>query len=133
MEFVEIGTVVSNTEGPTPSQFDFVVKDNGAKVRKGQFVELETDEGRLVGRIEDIFNANRYFERAESVREYEKNKDMSSIFPVDRWEFTVARAKPLGIMANPGTLKPSFPPSPGAKVFLASDELLPKFLGLDEN
>ncbi|HIK00893.1 TPA: ATP-binding protein [archaeon] len=133
MEFVEIGTVVSNTEGPTPSQFDFVVKDNGAKVRKGQFVELETDEGRLVGRIEDIFKANRYFERAESVREYEKNKDMSSIFPVDRWEFTVARAKPLGIMANPGTLKPSFPPSPGEKVFLASEDVLPKFLGLDEN
>jgi len=132
-KLTEIGTVVTNTEGPTPSQFDFVVKDNGAKVRKGQFVELETDEGRLVARIEDMFKANRYFERAESVREYEKNSSMSSIFPVGRWEFTVARAKPLGIDANPGTLKPSFPPSPGAKVFLASDELLPKFLGLDDN
>ncbi len=129
----EIGTVVSNSEGPTPSQFDFVVKDNGAKVRKGQFIELQSDEGRLVARIEDIFKANRYFERAESVREYEKNTSMGSIFPVNRWEFTVARAKPLGVSANPGTLKPSFPPNPGAKVFLVSDELLPKFLGLDEN
>src|SRR3989338_5235822 len=125
MKLEEIGTVVSSPEGPTPSQFDFVVKDNGAKVRKGQFVELESDEGKLLARVEDIFKANRYFERAESVREYEKNKSMESIFPVGRWEFTVARAKPLGVFANPGTLKPNFPPNPGAKVFLASDELLP--------
>src|SRR3989338_6753638 len=131
MKLSEIGTVVSSLEGPSPASFDFVVKDNGAKVRQGQFVELETDEGRLVGRIENVFKANRYFERAESVREYEKNKDMSSIFPVGRWEFTMANVKPLGVCheSNRNVMKPSFPPSPGSKVYLAESEMLVRFLG----
>ncbi len=135
MKLTEIGTVVSSLEGPSPASFDFVVKDNGAKVRQGQFVELETDEGRLVGRIENVFKANRYFERAESVREYEKNKDMSSIFPVGRWEFTMANVKPLGVChdSNRNVMKPSFPPSPGSKVFLAEPEMLVRFLGIDKN
>lgn len=134
MRLTEIGTVVSSLEGPSPAEFDFVVKDNGAKVRQGQFVELETDEGRLVGRIENVYKANRYFERAESVREYEKSKDMSSIFPVGRWEFTMASVKPLGVCheSSRGTIKASFPPSPGSKVYLAEGELLTKFLGIDK-
>ncbi len=134
MELTEIGTVVSSSEGPSPASFDFVVKDNGAKVRQGQFVELNTDEGILVGRIEDIAKANRYFERAESVREYEKNREMGSIFPVGRWEFTVANVKPLGICQKnaKGTCRAAFPPSPGTKVYIADSDLLSDFLGIDK-
>lgn len=134
IQITEIGTVVSSLEGPSPSEFDFVIKDNGAKVRQGQFVQLETDEGMLVARIENVRKANRYFERAESVREYEKNKDMNSIFPVGRWEFTVANAKPLGVYQKnvKGTFRPAFPPSPGTKVYIADPESLSDFLGIDK-
>lgn len=130
---MELGTVISTFDGPSPSSFDFVLTDK-AHARKNQFVELESAEGKLIGRITDIKKANRYFERAESVREYEKHSSsMETIFPTGRWEFTVASVNPLGVYSETALQKPCFPPSPGTKVFLAKDEILSKFLGLDTN
>lgn len=133
---LELGTVISSADGPSPNKLSFVVKEReGTSVKRGQFVELDTAEGLLIGRVSDVRKANRYFEREESVREYENKDDsMSSIFPVDRWEFTVGDVKPLGVYHDSESrlLKPSFPPSPGTKVRGASDELLKTFLGIDE-
>ncbi|MFO7872777.1 MAG: ATP-binding protein [Candidatus Undinarchaeales archaeon] len=131
---LDLGTVISSVEGPSPTNFSFVVKENGTSVKRGQFVELDTAEGLLIGRVSDVRKANRYFEREESVREYEKKgSSMESIFPVDKWEFTVGVVKPLGVYVEGKKmmLKPSFPPSPGSKVRLASDDFLKQFLGID--
>ena len=47
-------------------------------MRKGHYVQSETEEGLLIGFITEITRANRYFERAESVAEYERSNSMPS-------------------------------------------------------
>jgi len=132
----EIGTVISTLEGPSSNEFSFVIKEEFGKipVRKGQFVQLETEEGLLIARVLEIIKTNRYFMRAESVREYERSgKTLPEFFPVDRWEYLVARSTPLGIFVDGMQKRVSFPPSPGLKVFLTDEKILSDFLSLDEN
>ena len=67
---MEIGTVISTIEGPSPNTFSFVVNEKNGEmpVQKNQFVELKTPQGKMVAMVQDIIKTNRYFERAESVR-----------------------------------------------------------------
>ena len=65
-----VGTVISKELNPNVSQFSFVITNMNA--RKGQFVMLDTPEGKMIARISDIIKTNRYFERAESVHEFER-------------------------------------------------------------
>ena len=130
---MSIGTVISTQEGPSVSGFSFVINDDGPLAKQGQFVTLKTPEGIMVARICDIFKSNRYFQRAESVREYEKSgKRMSEIFPVERWEYLIGEAKPLAVFSDSLIQRPCFPPSPGDTVEIADGEMLSKFIGLDQ-
>jgi hypothetical protein len=130
----EIGTVISTLEGPSSSEFCFVIKDaKGIPIRKGQFVQLQTEEGLLVARVSEIIKTNRYFMRAESVREYERSgRPLMEVFPVDRWEYLVAHATALGIYTDGKQTRVSYPPSPGQKVFAVDEKVLFNFLGLDQ-
>ncbi|MGC8812491.1 MAG: ATP-binding protein [Candidatus Aenigmatarchaeota archaeon] len=130
----EIGTVISSPEASS-TRFSFVLnQEKEISVRKGQFVQLETEEGLLIARVSEIFKTNRYFTRAESVREYERSgKLLPEFFPVERWEYLVADATPLGVFSKGVQKRVTFPPSPGLKVFLADEKILSEFLGLDEN
>jgi len=132
----EIGTVISTLEGPTTNQFSFVINHDKDKlpIKKGQFVQLQTEEGLLIARVSEIAKTNRYFMRAESVREFERSgRTMMDIFPVDRWEYLVANSIPLGIFSDGKQYRTSFPPSPGEKVFPVDEKILTDFLGLDIN
>jgi hypothetical protein len=129
-----IGTVVSDLEGPSSSKLSFVIKENQAKmpVRKGQLVQLETEEGLLIARVDEIVKTNRYYIRAEAVREYERSgKPLNHLFPIDRWEYLMAHATPLGVWSDGEQRRVTFPPSPGQKVFRARDDVLAGFFGLD--
>jgi DNA helicase HerA-like ATPase len=130
----EIGTVISTMEGPSTSKFSFVTNENkGIPIRKGQFVQLQTEEGLLIARVSEVIKTNRYFMKAESVREYEcSGKSLIDMFPVDRWEYLVAIASPLGIYSDGKQKRVSFPPSPGQKVFSVDEKILFDFLGLDK-
>ena len=130
----EIGTVISTLNTPSSREFSFVINENLEEpVRKGQFVQLKTVEGILIARISEIVKYNRYFMRAESVREYERNgKNLFEIFPAGRWECLIANAVSLGIYLNGTQKRVSFPPSPGQKVFRVDEKLLFDFLGLDK-
>jgi len=122
----QLGTVVSTMEGPSPSVVSFVV--NNGKAHKGMFAELEYSEGTMMLLVEDVIKTNRYFERPDSVKvigaELEKN------FPASEWEFLIAKARPLGVFRDTIVTRPTFPPSPGVKVFDADNERIKKFLGL---
>jgi len=99
----EIGTVIATFDGPSSEKFSFVVKDNGkpAPIHTGQFVQLISEEGNILGMILEIIKTNRYFNRAESVREYERGgRSLDSIFPIDRWEYMIAIVKTLGIFKD---------------------------------
>ncbi|MBI2543075.1 MAG: ATP-binding protein [Candidatus Aenigmarchaeota archaeon] len=131
----EIGTVISSETGPNSQEFWFVLNDNkGIPVRKGQFVQLNTQDGILVARVEDIIKTNRYYQRAESVSEFERSgRPLIEQFPVDRWEYLIAEAFPLGMISNGVQRRVTFPPSPGNDVYPVDEQLLHSILGLDVN
>lgn len=131
----EIGTVISSFDGPSPVKFNFVAKESSSEipVKKDQMVQVSTEEGILIARVEDLKKTNRYFSRAESVKEYQREgTSLSSIFPTERWEFLVGTAVPLGVFSENRIIRPSFPPSPGDAVYTASDTVLKKFFGIDD-
>jgi len=129
-----IGTVISSFEGPSTFKFDFVIKEDSGKipVHKGQFIQMNTEEGILIGRVDEVIKTNRYFMQAESVREYEKSgKPLMDMFPVDRWEYLVAKTVPLGVYSDGNLKRVTYPPSPGCNVEEVDNDILFNFLGLD--
>ena len=127
----EVGTVVSTLEGPTTIAFSFVILPS--KVRKGQFVKVQSGSGFVLASVTEITRANRYFERAESVAEYERNLPLSQSFPTGEWEYAVANARVHGVFEGENISRSTFPVAPGSKVVIAEDALLKKFLLLDDN
>jgi hypothetical protein len=128
---MELGTVISTMDGPSTTEFSFVVSNN--KVRKGHYVQSETEEGLLIGFITDITRANRYFERAESVAEYERGgESLSKNFPTTDWEYIIANVRALGVYGDGILIRSTFPVAPGSKVSLADEKLLQGILGFDE-
>jgi len=133
---VELGTVIVKEDSPSPSKFTFVVTGNERRVpvRQGQFVEVETEEGRVIAFVTNLVKTNRYFMRAESVREYERGgRPLTAIFPADRWEYLIAEAQTLGVQGENRLERTTFPPSPGQKVCEAEPEALMRFLGLNQD
>lgn len=127
----EIGTVVSTLDGPSPSCLDFVV--NSGVIHRGQFVEIDYSEGTLIALVNDVVKTNRYFERAESVKEFESNgRKLLEQFPTTEWEYLLAKTRPLGVYSNGLIKRPTYPPSPGTKVKVAKADTLKNFLGFDE-
>ena len=114
----EIGTVISAPFPPNSSEFWFVLNENkGVPIRKGQFVQLQSDQGLLIARVAEITKTNKYFERADSVSEFERSgKPLVEQFPVERWGYLVAQANVIGLYDNGVHKRASFPPSPGTKV-----------------
>lgn len=128
--------MISTEESPTTMEYAFVL-DAGSPVKKGQFVQTTSDEGIVFGHVAEITRANRYFERAESVAEYEKEVPVSSHFPVKSWEYAIAEVRVLGRMEKRGEhyfqQRVSLPPSPGTKVVEAEEGLLKDFVGFADN
>ncbi|MEM4662783.1 MAG: ATP-binding protein [Candidatus Diapherotrites archaeon] len=126
-----LGVVVSTQNSPNTEFFYFVV--TSGKVKRGQFVKLDVPEGTLLALITDIFKSNKYFERADSVKEFEnRGSSILEQFPASEWEYTVAVAKPLGLFQEGQTGKLAIPPSPGCRVFSADNLLLKKFYNMDD-
>jgi uncharacterized protein len=125
-----LGTVIAGEESPSTTEFSFVVK--GQDACKGQYVQLRHGSGTLFGFVSEVFKANRYFERAESVAEYERGRGIPSQFPSESWEYVIAVVRILGVFAS-GRFERAFsPPSPGQPVFGADPDMLRTFLGFDE-
>ncbi len=125
------GTVISGVDGPSTRRFSFVI-NTGNIIKRGQFIQLETEEGKLIGRVSDVYKTNRYFMRPESVKEYESSgRTMDSIFPVSDWEYLVADVHTVGVYHSDGFTDSLFPPSPGVRVLEPDTGILTKFFGLD--
>lgn len=126
----EIGTVISGVDGPSPSGLEFVATKG--VVHRGQFVELDYSEGTMIALVTDVIKTNRYFERADSVKEFESSGSaLFEQFPTAEWEYIIAKTKPLGVFSDGLTKRATFPPSPGTKVRTAGKKNLEKFLNFD--
>ncbi len=111
--------------------FDFVI--TSPDVRRGQFVCCQTELGTTVALVTDLQRANRYFERAESVSAYEKSaKSIFAELPTAEWEYVIAKCRVFGAWGDRGLVRSTFPAAPGAKVVAAENDLLKKFLQLDD-
>ncbi len=126
-----LGTVISTEETPNTGEFHFVIQGEGA--RKGQFVQVSGPAGPVLGSITEISRANRYFERAESVAEYERLGLLSAQFPTTEWEYMVAAVRVHGVLGGPHISRSTLPVPPGAPVAPASTEQLKQFLGIVDN
>ena len=124
-----LGLVIANDGSPSTTEFSFAIKSG--TVKKGQFVQVDHSQGTMFGFVSEIFKSNRYFEKAESVADFEKN--MSDLFPSNSWEYMTGLVKVLGVFNNERFERAFSPPSPGSSVNGAQYELLKKFLGFEDN
>jgi DNA helicase HerA-like ATPase len=126
-----VGTIISTEETPTTDEFAFVLEE---PVKKEQFVEFDTEEGRAIARVSSVKKLNVFFQNAESVSDSRKTGvSIQDHFPTDEREYLVAEGVILGVYRSNGLIKrPSFPPSPGTDVYRAGQDRLADFLGLDE-
>ncbi len=124
----QVGKVIATLESPNTEEFAFVVT---GMVKKGQYVFLEHQNKGYIALVTEIFNSNKYFERPETVMDYEKFGDIVESFPVEDWDYTVAHAKLLGMIEGERLTRVELPPKPGAVVRIAENEMLQKFLGFD--
>ena len=134
----ELGIVISNDSGPSTDRFSFVLKQ-GKGIKKNQYVSVPAQSGGFwIGYISEIYKSNRYYERAESILDFEKHVEINSAFPVSEWEFTIAEVKLSGFILpdEKGKYRANriaLPPSPGYKVVEVDEKILFDFLGFDKN
>nr|KXH72637.1 MAG: hypothetical protein AM325_00995 [Candidatus Thorarchaeota archaeon SMTZ1-45] len=129
-----LGTVVSTDSGPNVIEFSFVLEGGPREIiaRRGEFVSVVTDVGTVIARVQNLVRTNRYYQHAEAVREYQsRGEPLRSIFPTDRWQYTVAMARVLGLWSEGHTIRPYFAVSPGAVVRKVDENILASFLKLD--
>ncbi|MFW9767645.1 MAG: ATP-binding protein [Candidatus Thorarchaeota archaeon] len=131
---MRLGTVVSTESGPNVMEFAFVLEGGPREIiaRRGEFISVTADAGTVIARVQDLIRTNRYYQHAEAVREYQsRGEPLRSIFPTDRWQYTIAKARVLGLWSNGKTVRPYFAVSPGAIVRRADEETLAAFLNMD--
>ncbi len=129
-----LGTVVSTDNGPNVMEFSFVLEGGPKEIiaRRGEFVAVVTDNGTVIARVQDLLRTNRYYQHAEAVREYQsRGEPLRAIFPTDRWQYTVAKARVLGLWVDKRTARPYFAISPGSVVRRVDEDTLAAFLRLD--
>lgn len=127
---MKIGKVVCIKDSPNCERFFFVPeKTNG--VKRGEFVQVRTEDGLIIGRISDIIKTNRYLMNAEAVKNFGEN--LFDQFPIDRWEYLIAEVTPLGVFSNGEQKRITIPPSPGQEVEEIDEGILGSFFGFDEN
>ncbi len=127
-----LGTIIASESSPSTTEFSFVIDKEG-NVKKGQYVEAKSGKGDIFGTVSEIYKANRYFERAETVADYESVSGMSRHFPSGNWEYSIARVKILGDHQDGRFMRVFSPPSPGNQVFMARNDVLRSFLGFLDN
>ncbi|MBE0525656.1 MAG: DUF87 domain-containing protein, partial [Candidatus Thorarchaeota archaeon] len=129
-----LGTVVSTDTGPNVMEFSFVLEGGPKEIvaKRGEFVSVVTDDGIVIARVQDLLRTNRYYQHAEAVREYQsRGEPLRAIFPTDRWQYTIAKARVLGLWVENRTARPYFTVSPGAVVRGIDEDTLAAFLKLD--
>ncbi len=129
-----IGTVICEQESPNVMNFSFVVEGKAHElvVKRGEFVSVVSENGTVIARVQDLIRVNRYYQHAEAVREYQsRGEPLRSIFPTDRWQYTVAKAQVMGLWMENKSVRPYFAVSPGERVRRADSDTLAAFLKLD--
>ncbi|KKM88792.1 hypothetical protein LCGC14_1255220 [marine sediment metagenome] len=140
----KIGTVFNFQQLPNVSKFPFVInkRDDGIFTQKGLFVYTKSNEGFLIGIIEEILLINEYFNDALTIKAYNNNNNpniLKGLFPSEDFEFSIGIVKCLGLIKFKDkenqeidkVQRMTYPASPGKEVYIVEEEVLNKFLGFD--
>ncbi len=140
----KIGTVFNFQQLPNVSKFPFVInkRDDGIFTQRGLFVYTKSNEGFLIGIIEEILLINEYFNDALTIKAYNDNNNpniLKGLFPSEDFEFSIGVVKCLGLIKFKDkknqeidkVQRMTYPASPGKEVYMVEEEVLNKFLGFD--
>lgn len=143
---IKVGTVFNYLQIPNVSKFPFVInkRQDGVFIQKGLFVYTKSNEGSLIGVIEEIVLLNEYFTDALTIKAYNNNNNpniLKGLFPSEDFEFAIAIVKCLGLLKFKDkemkeilrVQRMTYPASPGKGVYIVEEEILNKFLGFDTN
>ncbi|MHA1453772.1 MAG: helicase HerA domain-containing protein [Promethearchaeota archaeon] len=149
----DVGTIYSSPidSSPNTNHFLFIINTNvdSSMVRQGMFCSTKSEEGLVIGRIEEIYVNNEYYANPQTVKNFDQGylSNISTYFPSDKWEDFLAYVKVLGVFpkitpSNHSKSTPTqyntmlrrsyFPVKPGGKVQIVQGDLLNNFLGMDE-
>ena len=133
MQEKELGIVISTEDSPSTSKISFVCINK--VVHKGQYIQINYSQGKLIGLVVDVLKRNRYFENNESIKEFELNNiNIFEQFPANEWEFLEGIIKPLGVLTTENRFaRSTLPVSPGDKVEVCDKDVLSKFLHFKED
>ena len=143
---IKVGTVFNYLQLPNVSKFPFVINKRQDKIliQKGLFVYTKSNEGFLIGVIEEIILLNEYFTDALTIKAYNNNNNpniLKGLFPSEDFEFAIAIVKCLGLIRfKEDNLKEiekvqrmTYPASPGKGVYIVEEDILFKFLGFEDD
>jgi DNA helicase HerA-like ATPase len=143
---IKVGTVFNYLQLPNVSKFPFVINEKQGRIfiQKGLFVNTKSNEGFLIGVIEEIILLNEYFTDALTIKAYNNNNNpniLKGLFPSEDFEFAIAIVKCLGLIkfkeANSNEIEKvqrmTYPASPGEGVYIVEEDILYKFLGFDRD
>ena len=127
-----LGTVVATQESPTPQQYHFVISDDTARsvAETGTFVQVEIEDELVLGVIQVLRRANRYFSSPDIIHGSSQGVSVPSVYPADRWDYLVAQVKVLGSFRDNLQKRSTRPVLPGSTVYMVDDHVLKRFLGL---
>ncbi len=144
-----VGTIYSSLADNSPNTdhflFIFDNSENSSLVRQGMFCSTFSEEGLVIGRIEEIYVNNEYYSNPQTVKNFDQGNlsNISKYFPSEKWEDFLAFVKILGVFPKlhnsrskkiqfHSILKRSYyPVKPGGKVQIVKGDMLEEFLGLD--
>ncbi len=152
-----IGIVISGSNNVSPNIFEysFILTNSNPSfstkstpfIQQGQYCLVESNEGFVIGIVEQIRMNNQYFSNVQTVKNFNlANVNMQNFFPSDQWECHIVDVHLLGTVHSKNKLsdeidplifkrmhRVGFPVNPGNKVYLLKGTFLRNFLGLDEN
>jgi len=141
---IKVGTVFNYLQLPNVSKFPFVInkRQDNILIQKGLFVYTKSNEGFLIGVIEEIILLNEYFTDALTIKAYNNNNNpniLKGLFPSEDFEFAIAMVKSLGLIKFKDSKlneiekvhRMTYPASPGKDVYVVEEDILFKFLGFD--
>ncbi|MHA1728206.1 MAG: ATP-binding protein [Promethearchaeota archaeon] len=107
-----------------------------------------SEEGMIIGKIEDITVKNEYYKKPQTVKNFNSGSpsNINTYFPSDKWEDHLGYVKVLGVFpfdngsffnSNDHSFsniikRSAFPAKPGSKVFVLEGDRLTNFLGINK-
>ncbi len=124
-----VGIVISRNP-PSHLEFEFHI-DSSANVRVGDYVEVPSDYGGIIGRVYEIISHSSYFSSIDLLRAHSMyGFQLPSRIQTSHDEILIAKVRVIGVYHDGILEPPCIPPSPGEDVYLVRTDVLAKILGI---